>query len=101
MSFKINFKIINHQSFSVTDEDDGEYIRCIVDPVYGDTIEVGRPTTHLRKSDNKILSETMPKKHAWCATVVVENVFIPCSVLTIILASSQYMNPETSFSYPS
>lgn len=79
MCFKINFKFINHYSFSVTDEDD---IRCIVDPVYGDTIEVERPTTHTRK-DNKISSTS----HCWlschrstcCTSIFAENVFILCT----------------------
>ena len=45
---------------SVTDEDD---IRCIVNPVYGDTIEVERPTTHSRKY-NKIRPENIADCHA-------------------------------------
>ena len=52
MYIESNLNLLNstsHFSFSVTDEDDGEYIRCIVDPVYGDTIEVGRSATHLCK----------------------------------------------------
>ena len=58
--YRSNLSVLNttsHFSFSVTDEDDGEYIRCIVDPVYGDTIELERPTTHSRKSDSKISSK--------------------------------------------
>ena len=57
MCFKVAFKILNttgYISFSITDEDD---IRCIVDPIYGDTVEVERPTTHSRKY-SKISSET-------------------------------------------
>ena len=77
----------DHISFSVTDEDD---TRCIVDPVYGDTIEAERPTTHLRKY-NKIRPETIADCHAIETHVVQPSLlkmFLFPVVLTKILALS-------------